>query len=76
MVQNNSQSKAIIQNNSPGKIRMSSVTHPLKHFLERIMPDALEKHNGKVSVGGRNITNLRFANEKMLWGRAGTRSRS
>ena len=30
-------------------------------FLERIMPDALEEHEGKVSMGGRNITDLRFA---------------
>ena len=30
-------------------------------FLERIMCDALEEHDGKVSIGGRNITNLRFA---------------
>ena len=30
-------------------------------FLERIMSDALEKRDGKVSIGGRNITNLRFA---------------
>ena len=28
-------------------------------FLERIMSDALEEHDGKVSIG--NITNLRFA---------------
>ena len=26
-------------------------------FLERIMSDALEEHDGKVSIGGRNITN-------------------
>ena len=32
-------------------------------FLERIMPDALEEHDGKVSIGGRNITNLRFADD-------------
>ena len=32
-------------------------------FLERIMSDALEKHDGKVSIGGRNITNLRFAGD-------------
>ena len=32
-------------------------------FLERIMSDALEEHNGKVSIGGRNITNLRFADD-------------
>ena len=29
-------------------------------FLERIMSDALKEHDGKVSVGGRNITELRF----------------
>ena len=27
------------------------------------MSDALEKHDGKVSIGGRNITNLRFADD-------------
>ena len=32
-------------------------------FLERIMYDAQEEHVGKVSVGGRNITNLRFADD-------------
>ena len=32
-------------------------------FLERIMSDALEEHDGKVSIGGRNITNLRFAED-------------
>ena len=30
-------------------------------FLERIMSNALEEHDGKVSIGGRNITNLRIA---------------
>ena len=30
-------------------------------FLERIMSDALEEHDGKFSIGGKNITNLRFA---------------
>ena len=33
-------------------------------FLERITSDALEEHAGKVSIGGRNITNLRFADDK------------
>ena len=28
---------------------------------ERIMTDALEDHEGTVSIGGRTITNLRFA---------------
>ena len=27
------------------------------------MSDALEEHDGKVSIGGRNITNLRFAKD-------------
>ena len=31
-------------------------------FLER-MSDAMEEHDGKVSIGGRNITNLRFADD-------------
>ena len=30
-------------------------------FLERIMSDALEQHDRKVGIGGRNNTNLRFA---------------
>ena len=42
---------------------MSSVTHPLQHFLERIMSEDLEEHDGKVSIGGRNNTNLRFADD-------------
>ena len=37
---------------------MSSITHTLQHFLERIKSDALEEHDGKVSIGGKNITNL------------------
>ena len=32
-------------------------------FLERIMTDALENHEGSVSVGGRTITDLRFADD-------------
>ena len=42
---------------------MSSVTHLFNIFLERIMSDALEEHDGKVSIGGRNITNLQFADD-------------
>ena len=42
---------------------MSSVTHPLNIFLKRVMSDALVEHDGKVSVGGRNITNLRFTDD-------------
>ena len=32
-------------------------------FLERIMTDALEDHEGAVSYGGRTITNLRFTDD-------------
>ena len=42
---------------------MTSVTHPLHIFFEWIMSDALEEHDGKVSIGGRNITTLQFADD-------------
>ena len=32
-------------------------------FLEWIMSDALEEHDGKLRIGGRNITNVRFADD-------------
>ena len=32
-------------------------------FLERITTDALEDHEGTVSIGRRTITNLRFADD-------------
>ena len=32
-------------------------------FLERIMTDTVEDHEGAVSIGGRTITNLRVAND-------------
>ena len=45
-------------------VRQGCLLSPaLNIFLERIMSDALEEHDGKVSIGGRNITNLRFAND-------------
>ena len=34
-----------------------------KIFLERIITDALEDHEGTVSIRGRTITNLRFADD-------------
>ena len=33
-------------------------------FLERIMSHALEEHDWEVSICGRNITNLQFADDK------------
>ncbi|KAI8488077.1 hypothetical protein Bbelb_341950 [Branchiostoma belcheri] len=32
-------------------------------YLEQIMTDALENHHGTVSIGGRVVTNLRFADD-------------
>ena len=46
----------MVQNNSRSKARMSSVTHPLQHFFRT-------DHDEKVSIGDRNITNLRFADD-------------
>ena len=40
---------------------MPSLTPLFNIFLQRIMTDALEEHYEKISIGGRNITNLRFA---------------
>ena len=46
-------------------VRQGCVLSPtlFKLFLERIMTDALEDHEGTVSIGGRTITNLRFADD-------------
>ena len=32
-------------------------------FLKWVISDALEEHDGKVSIGGRNIINLRFSDD-------------
>ena len=32
-------------------------------FLERIVTDALGDHEGTISIGGRTISNLRFADD-------------
>ena len=51
----------MVQNNSQSKARMC---HPTSSYLlERTMSDALEEHDGQVSIGGKNITNLRFADD-------------
>ena len=42
---------------------MSASPTLLNIFLQRIMADAPEEHEGKVSIGGRVITNLRFADD-------------
>ena len=43
-------------------------------FLERVMTDALEDHEGTVSIGGRTIINLRFADD--IDGLAGEKKRT
>ena len=61
---------AVYLNNSIGDwfrttvgVRQGCVLSPtlFNIFLERIMTDELNDHEGTVSIGGRNITNLRFA---------------
>ena len=40
---------------------MLTLTHPLQHISGKDQTDALEDHEGTVSIGGRIITNFRFA---------------
>ena len=65
-------SSAVYLNNSVGEwfrttvgVRQGCLLSPILFniFLERIMEEALENHAGSVSVGGRTITNLRFADD-------------
>ena len=51
------------QNNSRSKASCLLSPTLFNIFLERIMSDALEEHDGQISIGGRNITNLRFADD-------------
>ena len=46
-------------------VRQGCILSPtlLNIFLERIMSDVLEEHEGTVSITGRTITNLRFADD-------------
>ena len=43
---------------NPGPLTYESGALPIA-----LRGPALEEHNGKVSIGGRNITNLRFADD-------------
>ena len=47
------------------EVRQGCLLSPtlLNIFLERIMSGALEEHDGKVRIGGRNITELRFTDD-------------
>ena len=42
---------------------MSTLTTLFNIFQERILTDALEDHEGTVSIGDRTITNLRFVDD-------------
>ena len=53
----------MVQNNSQSKARSLLSPTLFNIFLERFMSDALEEHDGKVSIGGRSIINLQFAND-------------
>ena len=45
-------------------VRQGCLLSPiLNTFLERVMTDALEDHEGTVSIGGRTTTNLRLADD-------------
>ena len=55
---------AVQINGSTGKwCRMKFGMDIFNIFLERIMSDALEEHDENVSIGGRTITDLRFADD-------------
>ena len=41
---------------------MSTLTHPLQHISGKDHDRHLRRHEGIVSIGGRPITNLHFAN--------------
>ena len=65
-------SSAVYMNNNIGEwfrttvgVRQGCLLSPtlFNIFLERIMTEAMENHIGSVSVGGRNINDLRFADD-------------
>ena len=68
----NKATSAVLFNNSIGDwfrttvgVRQGCLLSPtlFNIFLERIMTDALEDHEATVRIGGRTITNLRFADD-------------
>ena len=68
----NKATSAVLFNSSIGgwfrttfRIRLGCLLSPtlFNIFLERIITDACEDHEGTVSIGGRTITNIRFADD-------------
>ena len=54
----------MVQNNSRGKASMFFSPTLFNIFLIQIMSGALVEHNENARVGSRNITGLRFADDK------------
>ena len=52
----------MVQNDGRSQTRLSALTD-LNIFLERIVSNPLEDHKGTVSIGGKTIANLCFADE-------------
>lgn len=52
----------MVQNDGRSQTRLSALTD-LNIFLERIVNNPLEDHKGTVSIGGKTIANLCFADE-------------
>ena len=60
------QHSRMVKNYSRSSTRESTLTNLFNIFLERIMCEALDDHEGNVSIGGRLITNFRFADDIVL----------
>ena len=67
---NDKATSAVLFNSSIGDlfrttvgVRQGCLLSPTLFDREKIMTDALEEHEGTVSIGGRTITNLRFADD-------------
>ena len=59
------QHRRLVQNNGWRQAGLPSLAYYtlFNIFLERIMTDALQEHEGTISIGGRTVTNLRFADD-------------
>ena len=55
------QHERMVQNNSWSKTKMPSLNHSFQHLFRTNY--ALEEYDRTVSIGSRNITNLRFADD-------------
>ena len=53
----------MVQNNRRSKVRILLSPILLNILHEQIISDTLKEHVKQVSIGGRNITNMRFADD-------------